>query len=263
MLATPPIIDVNITLGHWPTRRVPLDDPQKLIAKLREHNVIEAWAGHYDGLFHPDLTAVNNRLSDECRAHTAMRLIPFGEINPQLPNWENEFHRCADHHRMAGVRLHPNYHGYKLDHPNFARLLKAAAHKDLIVQLAVLMEDDRMMHPLMRVSPVDLAPLPALLAQSPRTRVILLNALKGARNDDISRLMEVGELYIDISMLEGVGGLDTLLADVRADRILFGSHTPSLYFEAARLKLKESALPAPHLRAITEENARRLLPRKS
>jgi predicted TIM-barrel fold metal-dependent hydrolase len=63
-------------------------------------------------------------------------------------------------------------------------------------------------------------------------------------------------------MLETIAALETLLKDVPADRILFGSHTPSLYFEAALLKLKESALPPATQRAISHENARRLLPAK-
>ena len=36
----------------------------------------------------------------------------------------------------------------------------------------------------------------------------------------------------------------------------------TMYFEAALLKLKESALTEPQVRAIREENARRLLPSK-
>src|SRR6476660_7043703 len=64
MFSIPEIIDTNITLGQWPTRRVPFDDQEKLLAKLRAHNVTQAWTGHYDGLFHTNLTEVNNRLAE-------------------------------------------------------------------------------------------------------------------------------------------------------------------------------------------------------
>jgi hypothetical protein len=255
-----PIIDVNVNLGRWPLRRVPLDDPQKLVAKFREHNVIEAWAGSYDGLFHDDLTAVNNWLAEVCRAATAVRLVPFGEINPLRPGWHDELHRCAEYHRMPGIRLHPNYHGYNLDHPEFAHLVKLAAQKNLLVALATLLEDERMMHPLLRVPPVDLRPLADLVAQTPGVRLILLNALKSPRPDDLHRLLTAGEVYVEIAMLEGAAALAQLLTDVPPERILFGSHAPLFYFESALLKLQESALPASHVRAIAHENARRLVP---
>jgi predicted TIM-barrel fold metal-dependent hydrolase len=250
-----PIIDVNLTLGQWPTRRVPCDELPKLVAKLRQHNVVEAWIGSFDGLYHEDLSAVNDRLAADCRAQSTLRLIPFGEINPLLPNWKAEIDRCADHHHMPGIRLHPNYHGYVLDHPNFEKLIKLAAEKRLIVQLTVLMEDDRMMHPLMRVPPVDLRPLAAIVQQAPGLRLILLNALKGPRDDKFVRLLNAGEVYCEIAMLEGAGALEQLVTEVPVEKILFGSHSPSFYFEAALLKLKESPLPAPHLRAITHLSA--------
>jgi predicted TIM-barrel fold metal-dependent hydrolase len=168
--------------------------------------------------------------------------------------------RCAGTHNMPGIRLHPNYHGYALDHPAFTKLLQKAAGLRLIVQLAVLMEDARMMHPLMRVPPVDLGPLAKIVAQVSGVKVILLNALTtGDGTDTLFQVLEAGEVYVEIAMLEGAGGIESLLKTVPVERILFGSHTPSLYFESALLKLRESALPAHHVAAIRRDNAAKLL----
>jgi len=229
------------------------------VAKLRSRGVTQAWAGSLDGLLHKDLGAVNARLADDCRRYGRGLLFPFGSINPKLPGWEQDFQRCVEIHQMRGIRLHPNYHAYRLDDPAFARLLKLAAERRLVVQVALVMEDERMMHPRLRVEPVDTGPLAELARQTPGLRLVLINALRTLRGEPLRNLISAGEIHLEISMLEGVGGVGELLGQVPADRILFGSHAPLFYFESAELKLTESRLAPELRRAICQGNARRLL----
>lgn len=255
------IIDVNVSLGRWPLRRMRGDDPAALVAQLRREGVCQAWTSGLDALLHKDLAAVNARLADECHRHGRGRLVPFGSVNPASPDWEEDLRRCAEVHRMPGLRLYPNYHGYKLDHPEFARLLQFAARQRVIVQLALVMEDERMMHPLLRVEPVDVTPLVALVRQTPGLRLVLLNALRTLHGSALSELVGAGDVSVEIALLEGVGGLASLLGQVPSQRVLFGSHTPLFYFESARLKLQESELEPAARSAIIRDNARRLLDR--
>jgi hypothetical protein len=252
------LVDVNLSLSRWPLRRLPAGETPALARKLRQCGVVQGWVGSFDGLLHKDLGAVNARLADECRRAGRGFLLPFGSVNPMLPDWEEEMRRCAQAHRMPGIRLHPNYHGYRLDHPAFVRLLRLAAERRLIVQLALVMEDDRMMHPLLRVEPVDVAPLAGLVRQTPGLRLVLLNALRTLRGQALRDLIAAGELYVEIAMLEGVGGLANLLAQVPLERVLFGSHAPLFYLESALLKLRESPLLPAQLDAVASRNARRL-----
>ena len=252
------LIDVNVNLGRWPLRRVRGDDTPALAAKLRRQGVVQAWAGNFDGLLHKDIGAVNARLADECRRHGRGLLVPFGSINPKLPDWEEELHRCAEGHHMPGIRLHPNYHGYKLDDPDSAKLLRLATERGLIVQLVLVMEDERMMHRLMRVEPLDTAALIDIIKQTPGLRLVLLNGLRTLRGKALIDLIAAGEVYVEISMLEGVGGVEKLLTQIPAGRVLFGSYAPLFFFESSLLKLQESPLSDEQLRAIRSENALRL-----
>jgi len=74
----------------------------------------------------------------------------------------------------------------------------------------------------------------------------------------VRKLLAVGDVYVEISMLEGVGGIAGLLEQLprERERVLFGSHAPFFYFEAAELKLEESPL-APELRRAIGPRERR------
>jgi len=252
------MIDTNVSLSRWPFRRLANDETPALVAALRAIGVTQAWAGSFDALLHRDVAAVNARLADECRRHGAGFLVPFGAVNLRLPDWEEDLRRCHEDHRMPGVRLHPNYHGYGLDDPDFARLLRMAAERGLVVQVALKMEDERTHHPLVRVPPVDSAPLLKLLPAVAGLRLVVLNGLRDVRDAALEGLAKAGAAF-DIAMLEGVGGLGRVVAKVGAAPLLFGSHSPFFVFESAVLKLRESGIEGDAARAILGENARRLI----
>src|SRR4029077_12610520 len=139
----PDIIDTNVHLFDWPFRRLKYAGAQTLVAKLGRHRITQAWAGSYEGLLHRNLDGVNARLAEEGGANGAGILIPFGTVNPALPDWEADVRRCHEQQRMRGIRLYPSYHNYTLQRPEVARLLRLAQERGLIVQLAVRMEDPR------------------------------------------------------------------------------------------------------------------------
>jgi len=254
----PGLVDVNVSLHRWPLRRLAGDDPAALAAKLRAKGVTQAWVGSFDALLHKDLAAVNARLAQDCQWHGKGLFLPFGSVNPTHPDWEEEFRRCVEVHRFRGLRLHPNYHGYRLDHPSVLSLLERAKHRRLVVQVALVMEDERMMHPQWRAEPVDVAPLLNYLREAQPTGLVFINALRTLRGAVLDTVVAAGA-SVEIAMLEGVGGVANLLERIPKQRMLFGSHAPLFYFESAELKLRESELTSAQSQAIRFENARRLL----
>jgi predicted TIM-barrel fold metal-dependent hydrolase len=247
------MIDANVTLFQWPFRRLRLDDPAALAEKLQSQGVKQAWAGSFEALLQRDIAAANARLAEACRRLPIFR--PFGCVNPALPDWEEDFRRCREEHGMRGLRLYPNFHEYALNDPAPLKLLGLAAEHGLVVQVPLVLEDERTQHPRMRFAPVAVVGLPALLREIPKLRLVLLNAFRSVRLEESKRLSAAGQVYFDIAHLEGVGGISNLLAQVPLERVLFGSYAPVFYPESAHLKLRESALTGEQRAAITERNA--------
>lgn len=244
------IIDCNVAIGRWLFREL---RPAALIGKLQANNVAKAWVGSFEALFQRDLAQVNALLAEKCTEFPVLRAV--GSVHPKLPSWRDDLKRCAEEHGMKAIRLHPNYHGYALDDPDFGELLEQATERKMLIQIVAQMEDERTQHPLMQVKPVDLKPLRAALEKVPEARVMVLNA---------NRAMSMTALrgcpvWIDIAMLEGVGGIENLLTDWPLERLVFGSHAPLFYWEAAKLKLQESELSQEQMRAICSANAQGLM----
>jgi predicted TIM-barrel fold metal-dependent hydrolase len=189
-------------------------------------------------------------------------------VNIAWPDWQEDLRRCHEIHKMPGIRIYPGYQPFNLDHPEMDGLLKMISERGLILQVVFGMEDPRVHHPIINVGPITLGPLAKAMKQTPNAKVQLLH-FPGSASADFSQSIKETNTFIDISRLEGNGGIGRMIGSVEGlpsgrapvERVLFGSHAPYFPVETALLKLIESPLEASQLESIMHRNARRLLPR--
>ena len=88
---------------------------------------------------------------------------------------------------------------------------------------------------------------------------MLINALRVVLQPALGDIVKAGDVHVEISMLEGIGGIGKLLKTIPLERVHFGSHLPLFVLESALLKLDESPLTENQRIAITHQNATDLL----
>lgn len=252
---TSPAIDVNVHVGTWPFRALAGESLERFGATLRRAGIGTAWAASFEGLFHRDIAGVNERLARACAGTRDPVLRPVGAINPLLPDWEEDLRRCVEVLKMHAIRLYPGFHGYAAGEPALADVLAKATGAGLVVQIVVSMEDERTQNPEFRVKPFDALPLRKVIANVDGLRLVLLNAFRGLSVDQAAELATDRTVWFDLAMLEGVDRVRSLVEKVGGDRVLFGTHAPLFYPEAAGLKLTESSLAASEVARIRTANA--------
>jgi uncharacterized protein len=263
----PEIVDCNIHLFDWPFRRMKYGRTPELVAKLRNHRIVQAWAGSFEAVLHKQLDLSNRRLAEECKSSGDGLLIPFGCVNPAWADWEEDLRRCHEQYRMPGLRLYPSYHGYTLDHAEFVRLLAAAAKRGLLVQIAIRLEDERVHHVATDVKAVNAAPLTQVLKNIPEAKVQLINSGGSLLGASATDLVSQTQVTFDIAATEGNGAVGRLIegknpsyrAAIPVERLVFGTHAPFFPCETALMKLFESPLILEQLEKLMHANARRLI----
>lgn len=259
--ATPPqpqpsrIIDTNVSLFQWPFRRLPLDDVESLVRHYKSLGITQAWAGSFEAILHRDIRGVNHRLAEVCKQHSL--LLPIGALNPTLPDWEEDLRLCVEQHKMSGIRLHPNYHGYSLHDPRAKQVIAQATRARLFVQFATCMEDTRTQHELVQVPDVELEPLVMLAKQYPTAHLQVLNYRP--RGSLLTELAKHAGVFVDTARVDATDGVATLVKGFPANRVLFGSHAPFLIPDAALIRIAEARLDKQQIESLAAGNARDLL----
>ncbi len=263
-----PVIDTNVDLCCWPFRDLKYGETNALVDKMKQHGVRQAWAGSYDAMLYKNLDSVNQKVAEECHENSQGMLVPFGAVNPAWPDWQEDLRRCDEEYDMPGIKLIPGYHGYTLDEPAFVELLQAAGERDMLVQIAIEMEDERMRHPRVNIPVVDVTPLPESLDEAGDVQVMLVNPFRHVRGERLQLMVNETDVVFETSNLDGTGGLERVIrgehwyvgSEVPVDRLLMGSHVPFFPLEANLFKFMESDLTEEQEVAIMRGNAQRILP---
>ena len=253
------MIDSNAYVGEWPFRRLPYAQPENLLRKMDALGIERAVVSRLENVFFKDLLVGNRELHGIARAHPD-RFIPAYTINPAYPGWDEDLEICIDELGAQNLRLHPNYHQYELLGRECLRLLEIAREHDLIVLIAVGLEDARHHHRLVRVPDVAAGDIAQTVNAFPRVRFLVTAGRFGEVTSIWRSVDERANLYVENSRVQGpIHDVAKLCASIGPDHVLFGSNSPLHYHESAKLSIEtETGIPESDKRKLLTENAARL-----
>lgn len=262
--ASPDITDTNAHLFKWPFRRMKYEETKTFVAKLRQHRISKAWVGNFEAVFSKSINEVNSRLAEECSNAGKGMLIPFGAVNIEWPDWEEDLRRCHEVHKMPGIRIYPAYQSYDLSHEDFPKLVGMATERGMLIQIAGTLEDTRVQHPIVASRHISFEPVVDVMKKNKKARVQLLNWNDHVDNELLKKFVSETNVLFDIAWLESTGGLGRLISGnswngvrtpVPVERILFGSYAPYFPIESAVMKLFESPLTLEQMKSVMNINA--------
>ena len=201
------------------------------------------------------------------------RLLFFGCMHPDAPNWKDELRRLAEA-EIKGIKLHPIYQGVNFDDPRFLRILDYAGTLDLIVIThagedigfpgVIHCSPQMIQNALQQVGPVKL----------------VLAHMGGWRNwDEVEQLLPQTSVFLDTSFSTGkltplendsyyseddlqLLNESSFLRMVRLfgpERILFATDSPWSSQADSRAWIEALPLPQAERQAILGKNAAALL----
>lgn len=258
MSPTNTTIDVNASLGNWPFRMLRDNTPDALLRLMDANGIEQSWVGSLDCVLNREAKTANIALAQAVAPHRD-RLLPFAAVNPSFPTWEADIDLYLDELGMTGMRTYPNYYEFALDDPCFGDLLDCARERSTPLEVAVRVADERMHHPLVKVPAVEIPKFERQLDRIGDAKVIFVNV----RQNEFAAAARLAEsnsnIFVEISHVEGVGGVAPLIERFGEAQVLFGTHAPILYPASAVLKLAEADITEAQRERIRSGNASKII----
>jgi len=255
------MIDVNAYLGHFAFRRLRHNTAASLLALMDSKKIDKAVVSSAGAITYRNPQAGNEELAEETKAHRD-RLIPFAVINPFYAGWQDDLKICQEDFGITGLRLYPKWHNYSLSSPCCREMIAAATERSMVISIPIRVEDNRQRSWLLNIPDIPLEEIVELVKDHPKTRFILLNGLAytgsplGRKDNGLPP-----NYAIELSRLSALlaNEIGQLIANLGAERVMFGTGMPFNYPDPALLKLQVLETDEPDKEKIRGQNAAKWL----
>lgn len=216
--------DGNCFVGNWPFFRIRENTVEKLAALHKKYDITGGLVSSLEAIFYQDPFEAELQLAEQLRGTDYKHIIV---LNPALPAWEAELHRCVETFAVAGVRLLPGYHGYNLRDPEMDRVVANIKQYGLQMLITLRMHDDRTGW-MIKPESVPLEDIAYFLKCNPDVK-ILLNHIRPA---EIEKLNATGISWDNICIdtcgfKDGTNPIETIgKYDYLKGHIVYGSGAP-------------------------------------
>ncbi len=234
------IIDTNAYLGAFAFRQLRYNTADSLLRLMDEKQIDRAMVSSAAAITYRNTQSGNEEVAAEVEPHRD-RLIPIAVINPFYAGWRDDLEICHEKFGMKGLRLYPKWHNYALTDEKLLELVEEATGRKMFVSIPMRVEDYRQRSWLVDVPDTPLGEIVELVKACPQARFILLNGI-GYAGSPLGKAENglPANYCIEISRLSAViaNEMATLLGNLGAERLVFGSGMPFTYPDPALLKLE-------------------------
>ena len=218
--------DGNCFVGNWPFFRVRENTIDELLMLHKKCGVSGGFISALEAIFYQDPYEAEELLSEKIRGTEYHHVMI---LNPMLPAWRDDLHRCIKKLRIKGVRLMPGFHGYSLNDSVLNEVINEIEQYDLYFMITLRMQDDRTtwMHSPRYIPMEELADF----VNAHKDTKILLNHI---RLNELEHLNERNvcwqNLYADTSgFKDGSNPAESAISkDFLKEHIIYGSGAPIL-----------------------------------
>ncbi len=230
-------VDVNCVLGNWPFRKLYKNTFEDLKKVHKENGIDVGYVSSLNSIFYNDPFEGDEELHETIRDSHYHHILT---VNPTLPQLKEDIQRGLRMFDIKGVKIYPDYHGYRLSDKPVEELCSLLHEFGLPLFLSVRLEDERLNYLIQPVAP-SVDEISAFFRSHPNNTVLLLTA----RYAELVALKEHfnsrRNLFFDTSGLKDLlFVIEKLLREINADRLLYGS-LHSLYCLRSTLLLVEKA----------------------